>query len=77
MFSMNPPWQNTILKKISAPSLKTLAMQSVLNELKVPSKGMFETLQNELAADIRFEMYCQVMPNVVSNGGSPRNDQAG
>ncbi|CAB03122.1 Kelch domain-containing protein 3 [Caenorhabditis elegans] len=60
-----------------APSLKTLAMQSVLNELKVPSKGMFETLQNELAADIRFEMYCQVMPNVVSNGGSPRNDQAG
>ncbi|CAL2046136.1 unnamed protein product [Caenorhabditis brenneri] len=60
-----------------APTLKTLSMRKLLHGLKVPSTDMYSTLQNDIPADIRYEMYCQVTPNTVTGHGGVRNDQSG
>ncbi|CAI2353093.1 unnamed protein product [Caenorhabditis sp. 36 PRJEB53466] len=60
-----------------SPSLKQLAMGTVINELKVPSNNMFDALQKEIPTDIRFELYCQVTPNCVANPVAGRHDQSG
>ncbi|EFO95506.1 hypothetical protein CRE_09400 [Caenorhabditis remanei] len=60
-----------------SPSLKTLAMRKVLFDLKAPSHQMFSSLQYDVPADLRYEMYCQVTPNNVVSVGSTRNDQSG
>uniref|UniRef100_A0A1I7UWE9 Kelch domain-containing protein 3-like n=1 Tax=Caenorhabditis tropicalis TaxID=1561998 RepID=A0A1I7UWE9_9PELO len=60
-----------------APTLKTLAMDQVLRDLKAPSANIYSTLQHDVPADLRYEMYCQVTPNNVAASGSYRNDQSG
>uniref|UniRef100_A0A8R1HQR6 Kelch domain-containing protein 3 n=1 Tax=Caenorhabditis japonica TaxID=281687 RepID=A0A8R1HQR6_CAEJA len=60
-----------------SPSLKQLAIRSVIHDLKIPSTSIFGSLEYEIPQDLRYEMYCQVTPNNVASGGNHRSEQSG
>ncbi|PIC29033.1 hypothetical protein B9Z55_020754 [Caenorhabditis nigoni] len=59
------------------PSLKMLAMRTIISDPAHSPSQMFASLSNELPADLRYEMYCQVAPNNVASSGPFRMDQSG